>query len=196
MRWQHVHDTVEVISRLFAILVGYALLSLSILVCLEIVLRRFFGYSLQGIDELGGYTLAATCAFGFGYALLHRAHTRIDIVLARAPGGAQAALNALALAVLAVVACFMAWRAWTVLLRSLELGSLAATPLRTPIWIPQSIWVSGFTLFATVAAMLVLRALYLLATDRGDLNRTLGPISLQQEIDEELGKTGVGGRDA
>jgi TRAP-type C4-dicarboxylate transport system permease small subunit len=191
MRWHHLHNAVEGVSRLFAILVGYALLLLSIFVCLEILLRRFVGYSLQGVDEVGGYVLAVTCAFGFGYALLHRAHTRIDIVLARAPSAAQAALNVLALVILAAIAGFMAWRAWAVFRRSLELGSISATPLQTPIWIPQAFWIAGLMLFAAVALMLALRGLFLLFRGASAVNRELGPVTLQQEIEEEIEKAGV-----
>jgi hypothetical protein len=33
--------------------------------CVEMVSRKLFNYNLQGIDEIGGYTLAVTSAIGF-----------------------------------------------------------------------------------------------------------------------------------
>jgi TRAP-type C4-dicarboxylate transport system permease small subunit len=191
MRWSIVQLTIDRIGRFVAIIVGYALLLLSIFVFLEILLRRFLNYSLQGVDEIGGYILAITCAFGFSYALLHRAHTRIDILLARVPPGLQAVLNLLAAAVLAGVASFMAWRAWATYLRTIELGSIAATPLQTPIWVPQTFWVAGLTLFAFTALLMALRGLYLLMRGPLEVNYALGPPTLQQEIEEEMEKAGM-----
>ena len=47
----------------FAIFGGYILLLLSFLIVTEIVARKFFSYSLQGIDEIGGYVVAVTGTF-------------------------------------------------------------------------------------------------------------------------------------
>lgn len=168
-----------------AILGGYALLGLSIAICLEIVLRRFAGVSLQGVDEVGGYVLAGVSAFGFAFALLHRAHTRIDIFLRRGGAPVQAALNLLNALLFAAVAIFMAWRAYATLARSVALGSIAATPLQTPIWIPQVIWFGGLVFFAAVASLLALRGLLRLDRGSDDVNAVLGPLSLSQELEAE-----------
>ena len=44
--------------RLVAILGGWWLLGLAFLTCVEILCRKLLGVSLQGIDEIGAYTLA------------------------------------------------------------------------------------------------------------------------------------------
>jgi hypothetical protein len=43
-----------------------------------------------------------------------------------------------------------------VLSRSLARGSLANTPLETPLWIPQSIWVGGWIWLSLVSGLLAI----------------------------------------
>src|SRR4051794_35618322 len=102
---------IERISRAAALICGYAYLGLCFLIGFEILARRFFHFSLQGVDEIGGYVLAITVAFGFGYALMQGAHTRIDIVLTYLGTRGRAICNLLALVGITVFASFMAWRA-------------------------------------------------------------------------------------
>ena len=74
-------------ARALALLAGYALLLLTLVITVEVLLRRFANISLQGSDELGGYTLAMIGAFGFSLAALERAHTRVEILTERAGPG-------------------------------------------------------------------------------------------------------------
>ncbi len=67
---------------------GWWLIVLSAFTCVEMVARKFFRFSLQGVDEVGGYTLAVISALGFSYTLITRGHTRIDFLLTRLPAGA------------------------------------------------------------------------------------------------------------
>ncbi|MFC3285719.1 TRAP transporter small permease subunit [Litchfieldella rifensis] len=168
-----------------ALAAGYAALGLSALIAFEVVARKFFDFSLQGIDEIGGYVLAIGVAFSFAYALIHRAHTRVDVVLTQLPRAVRAPLNALAAVLLAGMAAFMLWRGTETLLETLEFNSRASTPLQTPLWIPQGLWVLGLGVFATLAALLAMRALALLVSGRSErLNHEFGPRSTDDELDE------------
>ena len=172
-------------ARVGAILGGWGLMALSAVVGLEVVLRKVFSMSLQGADELGGYAVALAAAFGFGWALLERAHTRIDLLTTKLPLAVRRLLNVIALAAIAIFATFMAWRGWTTLLESIDYKSLSGTPLMTPLWWPQSLWVVGLLFFALVALACLGHALWLMAHDRRSLDRWYGPRSLAEEIEEE-----------
>lgn len=139
-----------------AILTGWALLIYCFAVGVEILGRRYFGFSLQGVDEIGGYLMALIVAIGFTCALYANAHIRIDILLPSLPPRVTLWLNAAALASLAAFALFLVWQGATVLTRSYELRSVAPTPLLTPMALPQAIWVAGLVLFlvATLAAFI------------------------------------------
>jgi TRAP-type C4-dicarboxylate transport system permease small subunit len=177
---------IDSVVRLFAIGCGYASLGLCFLIGFEIVARKLFGFSVQGVDEIGGYVLAITASIGFAYALVHRVHTRIELGLALMSPTLQAVLNALAAVVIAAFASFMALRAFGALSESIEFGSRASTPLQTPLWIPQAIWFAGICVFAFVGIVIAAHALLLLARDRDLLNQTYGPPSLDEEIKEQL----------
>ncbi|WP_316979926.1 TRAP transporter small permease subunit [Shumkonia mesophila] len=181
---------IETTARFFAILCGWGCFILSALIGVDVVARKFFGFSLQGTDELGGYVVAITAAFGFSLALIQRSHTRIDVFLVHVPPMGLALLNVLAMACTAVFAGFMAWRTWATLDESLEFGSLASTPWQTPLWIPQSIWVAGLVMFAVIATAFAVHAAVLLFADPDRLNHRYGPPSLKEEISAEL-ETGV-----
>lgn len=168
---------------------GWWLLALSAATCLEILGRKFFGFSLQGVDEIGSYSFAIVTGFGFSYALACAGHTRVDFLLSRFPPGSRAFLNALAMVTLAAMAGFAAWRAGHVLADSRALVSTAPTPLATPLWWPQSIWFSAYALFAIVTLYAAAHACLLLV--RGQwrlLNSRYGPQTLEEEIAAEAPK--------
>jgi TRAP-type C4-dicarboxylate transport system permease small subunit len=178
-----------------AIMAGYAFFALSIFIVVEILARKLFNYSFQGADEIGGYVLAAGTAGGFGFALIHRSHTRIDLLVSRLSGRRQAAFNLLAYVSLAAFATFMAWRGCATLQQSIEFGSLASTPLQTPLWIPQSLWAGGLVLFAVAALIMAGRATAAFFRDVDALNREFGPITIREEVEEQVHDLTSAGRD-
>jgi TRAP-type C4-dicarboxylate transport system permease small subunit len=171
--------------RLTALLAGYGVLALAFFVAAEVVLRRTVGVSLQGADEFGGYVLAAMAAFGFAYALLDRAHTRIELLLERLPRRPRAALDALAMVAVAAMATFMAWRGVTVVLESVEYGSLSGTPSMTPLWRPQAVWAAGLAIFAAFALAAAVHAVVLAVRRPDAVQAFYGARSLDEEIAEE-----------
>jgi TRAP-type C4-dicarboxylate transport system permease small subunit len=170
---------------------GWWLLVLSAFTCVEMVARKLFRFSLQGVDEVGAYTLAVTSALGFSYTLLTRGHTRIDFLVTRMPPGVRAVLNVVAMVSLAALTVFAAWRGYTVLSESIEFQSTSTTPLQTPLWIPQSLWLLGWILFALAACMLAVHACWLYARDQAAVNRLYGPQTLEEEIAAETGGAGA-----
>lgn len=167
---------------------GWWLVVFSLASCFEMVSRKLFQYSLQGIDEIGGYTLAATSAIGFSYALITRGHTRIDFLVSKMPAPMRAGLNFVAMLTLAILSAFALYRGWNVLSESIEFQSTATTPLQTPLWIPQGIWFAGHVVLALVSAYLAGHCGWLLLRGRNDaLNKLYGPQTLEEEIASEAG---------
>ncbi len=176
------------VVRFASILCGWWLLAYCFLVVVDIVGRARFGLSLQGTDEIGGYTLAVMSAFGFAQTLLTRRHTRIELVVQRLPRMPAAALNLLAAVVIAGVAVFMLERGWSVLDESIEFMAVSNSPLQIPLWIPQGLWVVGLGLFAGVAVALAVQAVAMLR-DPARINRLYGPPTIEEEIEESLEAT-------
>ncbi len=147
------------LNRWIARLLGVALLAMGALILIEIALRRTVGSALGGSDEIAGYVMAAIAAWGFAYALGERAHVRIDLLHRRLPPSLGSWLDVIALALTAMVAALVSFYGWRVLATTLDRGSRANTPLETPLWIPQAIWVGGWLWFTAAATILLIAAL-------------------------------------
>jgi TRAP-type C4-dicarboxylate transport system permease small subunit len=183
------------IARIVAIVCGWGLMVISVLTCIEIVGRKFFNFSFQGIDELSGYAMAVVSAAGFTYALGTRAHMRITLAFPYLPPIMRSVLHVVALLALAGMAVFCTVRGFAEVQASIGVGKgnwldptiwrHANTPMQTPLWIPQFLWFLGLALFAAATTACAVHALGLLFRDRNALDRAYGPQTLDEEIEVE-----------
>lgn len=183
------------IGRAVAIASGWVLMAIAVLTCIEVVVRKFYDYSFQGVDELSGYAMAIVSAAGFTHAMTERAHMRITLAFAYLPKLVCSALHVVALVTLAGMAVFCAVRGFAEVQASLGIHKgdwfdpanwrHANTPMQTPLWIPQALWFAGLALFAAAACTAALHGLGLLFRDRDRLERLYGPQSLDEEIETE-----------
>ncbi|QEM80339.1 TRAP transporter small permease subunit [Halomonas binhaiensis] len=176
------------ISGIFARLMGWLLLAIVMFIGAEIIMRKVFNHSLPGVHEYAGYLLAMLSAWGLSHTLLERAHIRIDVVHGRLPVWSRHTLDVLAMAALNLVAWTIAIHAWPVLAKSLSNGSTANTPLATPLWIPQLVWLSGYIWFAITTSVLGLRVIAaIFARDGAALNAVAG---VDHGSDQETAQSG------
>ena len=75
---RRLHRLAEAVARAGALAGGLLLLVAAIIIGVDIVLRYTVSRSIGGADELSGYALAIATAWGLSFALVHRAHIRID----------------------------------------------------------------------------------------------------------------------
>jgi TRAP-type C4-dicarboxylate transport system permease small subunit len=168
--------------RWMQIACGWALMAICVATLYDIVARRLFAHSVQGVTEVGAYLLAIVSAFGFSSALLQKAHSRVDFLFPRLSPFVVAVLNMIAAVLLFGLAALSVWQGWHVLEESLLFDSRASTPLQTPMWIPQGLWMVGLAVFAGVTFACALHAVILFVTDRRRLNELYGPLSLEGQI--------------
>lgn len=171
--------------RAAAIACGWALMAISFATVFEIVARKL-GYSLKSVDELGGYTLAATSAIGFSWALVTRAHMRITLVVNWLPRPVRRLLDAVAMLSLAGMAAFCAWRGYAEFSTNLISGRPSNTPMQTPLWMPQAVWFAGLCLFALCTVLAAIHGAWLLFVDGVRLERLYGPQTLEEEVSTEV----------
>lgn len=175
------------LETLLANIFGVIFLALSIVVTIETLARKLFNFSIQGADELGGYSLAIGSTIAFSLALVGRNHIRVDVFHELFPRGLKAALNWLSIMLLAAAAVLFVAVSWRVLAESQEYRSTAQTPWATPLIWPQSLWYAGLAMFALVATGFAGRATWLLVSGRIDaLNEEFHPKSIKEELKEEL----------
>ena len=187
----------KVLANIAGTLFGIVFIFLSFAVALETTLRKVFNFSLQGVDELGGYVLAIGAALAFSVALVERAHIRIDLVHERLPRSLRIPLNVLSVAATALVAGMLLAMAWYSLRDSIALNSTAQTPWATPLKYPQMLWFAALGIFAALALAYFARVLWLAAKVQAEqLDRDYSPKGTKEELKEELDDIKARGLDA
>ncbi|MDQ2963743.1 MAG: TRAP transporter small permease [Pseudomonadota bacterium] len=178
---------VERLSQAAAMLGGLAIIGVAVLVCVEVMLRTVFGIGLSAATEISSYVLAVTSAWAFSYALLRRVHVRVDALIRLFPQRIIAWFDLLALLALAWLASMMLWYGASVFSFSFVKGSTAMTPLQTPLWIPQGLWLLGLGLFfITSVIMLVVVGRCLIKGDAAQVNRLVGSFTVEEEALDEI----------
>ena len=178
---------IERISQAAAILGGLAIIGVAVVVCVEVMLRSVFSIGLSAATELSSYVLAVTSAWAFSYALLRRVHVRVDALIRLFPQRVIAWLDLLALLALCWLASMMLWYGASVFSFSFAKGSTAMTPLQTPLWIPQGLWLLGLGLFfITCVVMIIAVGRCLIKGDAAQVNRLAGSFTVEEEALDEI----------
>ncbi|MBI5898807.1 MAG: TRAP transporter small permease [Rhodocyclales bacterium] len=166
---------------------GGALMFLAaLLISADVLLRKLASVTLGGADELAGYAMAIACAWSFSYVLLNRGNVRVDALYQHLPRPATIALDLLAVLALGVLAAVFAWYGHEVVNTSWSLASRSNSALKVPLWIPQGLWWLGLLQFLLTAAILLWRALALLAGGHGnELKALLGARSIEEDAAAE-----------
>lgn len=178
----------EGVSRVGAIIGGAMLLVASVLICIDITLRYTMSITLGGADELSGYALAISSAWGFSSALLSRSHIRIDTVYVRLKSiKVRALLDLISLATLMGFFGMVTWYAWGVVKQSWVSDSHSLSAIEAPLVIPQGLWFAGLLFFVLLCALLLVRGLLaFIARDYNGLFALIGSKSALAEAEEEI----------
>lgn len=169
---------------------GTMILASAILVSVDVLLRKLFVISLGGADELSGYAFAIGTTWALAFTLLRRANVRVDALYIRLPQALCAILDILALIAFGGFLALLTWQAWDVLGTSLAFQARATTPLATPLWIPQSLWLIGLIFFLFTIVPLLLRALFaLLGGDLAKVRSLAGARTIEEDAASEASHT-------
>lgn len=182
-----VRRAAETLSRWMNRAAGWMYVAAALFITFDVLARQFFGFSSKSTVEITGYMLAFGISWGLAFALVERAHVRIDVLINRLPLGARQYLHATALLLLAVFAGFLAWASIVLVRESLLFRATDLTPLSVPLALPQGLWAFGICAFFGLTVLLVVEVAILLAKGRGDeVDRLLGARSYEEETAEAL----------
>ncbi len=166
---------------------GSLILAAAAVICIEVLMRSAFGKSFAGVDEVSGYALAIGTTWACGYALLHKSHVRIDTLYFLFPRSVRPFLDIAALIALLAFASLLTYRGAELAVLSAQFDAHSMTPLASPLWIPQGLWVFGLLAFLVVILSLLWRAIRALFSGQSDLvSNLVGPVSIEEELHEEL----------
>ena len=189
-----IHGT-GVVCRAGALVCGGLCVLVSFVIAVAVVMRKVFNVSIVGADEISSFILAASCSWGFAFALLHRAHVRVESLQLVLPRRLCAILDIVGLILLGAFVAVIAWYTANVLALSIDMGALADM-LDVPLWLPQAFWVAGFVVSVILAVLLVIRSLIAFLTgDLAALQALIGSRSAVEEAAQEKSRVGRYGSD-
>ena len=172
---------------------GWLFVLCAFFITFDVLARRFLGFSSQSTTELSGYMLGVGIAWGLAGALDARTHVRIDILIQKVPALYRGYLHWVALASLAVFAGFLVYGAWHTTMESWDFRATDNSLLKTPLIIPQGLWLLGIGVFGVMAALRVLEvALLLPGGDIDAIEHLTGPRTYVEEAEEALEAIGSG----
>jgi TRAP-type C4-dicarboxylate transport system permease small subunit len=157
-----------------------------LLITFDVLARKFFGFTTGGADELSSYAFAISTSWAFAFATLQRANVRVDVLYQYLPVRLSAVLDWLSVVALGVFMVMLTYYAYDVAATSWTQNSAANTPLATPLYIPQGLWLLGLIWMCLVLALMLVRASVALVTGSfDDVKAIAGVRSTQEEAEEE-----------
>lgn len=162
MREPPTEQLLHILAAWAARIGGGMIFLIAVLVCGDVFTRNVLNRIVFHSFELGNYLFAIAAAFGMAYALLARAHIRIDVAYNKFPAPMRRMVDLLALLTTTAVACLFAYKAWVLALGALARGVKTNSTLGIEIGYPQAAWALGLSFFALVGLVLTLRHIRLL----------------------------------
>ncbi|WP_332745453.1 TRAP transporter small permease subunit [Hydrogenophaga sp.] len=175
----------ETFSRAAVWAGGALTLAAVFLIAYDILVRKFFNITVGGADEISSYVFAISTSWALAFVVLQRANVRVDVIYERLPVRVSAFLDWLSLVALGVFMVFLTWHAYSVAETSFVRNAAANTPLATPLWIPQGLWVLGMVWMCVVLALMLTRASVAMVTgDLATVKALCGVVSAKEEAEE------------
>jgi len=157
-----------------------------LLISFDVLARKFLGFTTGGADELSSYAFAISTSWAFAFATLQRANVRVDVLYQYLPVRLSAVLDWLSVVALGVFMVMLTYYAYDVAATSWTQNSAANTPLATPLYIPQGLWLLGLIWMCLVLGLMLVRASVALVTGRiEEVKAIAGVRSTQEEAEEE-----------
>ncbi len=132
-------------------LCGTMFLLLALFITYQVIARKFDIIMAPGMDLMSGYTMAMASTWAFSYALRTGSHVRIDVLLPFMSTRVRWWADQAALLSIAFFVGVTAWKTWTMVMKSHEIGAVTNTYPLVPLWIPQVFVAIGFSMLAFTA---------------------------------------------
>jgi len=144
----------RLIENLEENIIALLLVSMTLLVFLEVVLRFGFGTGYMWSQELTLHMSAWFVLFGASYGLKVGAHIGVDAFVNLLPPTPRRLLSALAVVLSLVYCSLFLIGSWVYLKKMKQIG-IELEDIAVPAWVAHSILVIGFSLLALRLALLL-----------------------------------------
>lgn len=162
---------------------GWSLILYAVILTINGITRKFFNYSIPGLSQFGGYSLAIFVALSFSVAQYGKAHIRVNLIVDKLSLKYKAYFNILALLTFFITVLLLVYACHELAYESWELKSKASDVIRVSLFYPQGIWVLIMWVFVLV--LFIRLGLALLELVRGDyksINRLIGTEEIEKEL--------------
>jgi TRAP-type C4-dicarboxylate transport system permease small subunit len=129
------------------VLGGVALASIGTIIAAQVIGRQF-GMTLAGADDLTAFAVAGSALLPLAHAFRHGAHIRVDLIIGHLRGPARFAMEAVALALTAGLAAYLAYAMGDLAFDSWQFEDVAQGTVPWLLWYPQAAAAAGCALFA------------------------------------------------
>jgi TRAP-type C4-dicarboxylate transport system permease small subunit len=133
---------------------GLGVLLMGLILTYEVLCRYLFNSPTIWAQETSIYLYMWTMLAAASYTLQTRKHVHVDLVVDRLPVRPKLALEAATSTVGAIFCGIVSMQAYEMIAATVRFGKVSATPLRVPLWIPQSALLMGFVLLTLQFAFL------------------------------------------
>lgn len=176
-------------SRWLAWFGGLALLLSAALISLDVVFRAIWKINYFESFELSTYAFAISTSMGMAYALVSKAHIRIELVYVKLSPKWRAWLDVWAYLGFAVVSVVLFYWCARTVMNNLDTGARSNTSLAVLLAMPQGLWLLGLAWLALVATLFAAFGLIKVLTGRAEeTHAKLGMATLLEEIEAGTGK--------
>jgi TRAP-type C4-dicarboxylate transport system permease small subunit len=135
---------------------GLGILLMGLILTYEVLCRYLLNAPTIWAQETSIYLYMWTMLAAASYTLQTGKHVHVDLVVDRLPARPRLALEAMTSAVGSVFCGVVSVQAYEMIAATVRFGKVSATPLRVPLWIPQSALLMGFVLLTFQFAFLVM----------------------------------------
>ena len=166
-------DRVERIVDAIGRAAAWLTLAIVVLMAIDVLLRYAFSIGSVWSQELEWHLLAPLVLFGMTYALQKGDHVRVDVLYARYPARAKAAVDLVAAVLAVAMAALVIRYSIAYVQQSYVIGEISADPGGlTQRWMLKALIPLGFAVFALQAAAQGVSAFLALAAPAAPEGRT------------------------
>ena len=137
---------VEGCNLILGMISGLGVLAMGFVIVYEVVCRYLFNSPTIWAQEISIYLYMWTMLAASSYTLQMKKHVNVDLVVDKLSGQVKTFTEIVSSTIGAIFCAIVSVQAYEMIAASVHFGKVSATPLRVPLWIPQSALLIGFVL--------------------------------------------------
>jgi TRAP-type C4-dicarboxylate transport system permease small subunit len=141
-----VQTSIKKCNAALGLVSGLGVLAMGLILAYEVVTRYFFNAPTIWAQETATYLYMWTMLAAASYTLQEGKHVHVDLLTERLPLRAKMLAEIVTSAIGLCFCAIVTIQAYQMIAATVHFGKVSATPLRVPLWIPQSALFIGFLL--------------------------------------------------